>query len=266
MKEEKKPYYHRKKKKQKKATGRSILSNLILLVAIGVFCFSGFQLFKIWKGYNTGKKEYAKVRELAVETKKDEKGEETFSVNFEELKKINPDTVAWIRFDPEPSVINYPVVQGSDNEKYLSKTFSENENTVGAIFLDANASADFSDRHTLIYGHWMRDGSMFRHLEDYREQSFWEANPYFYLYTPDGKKLTYQIYSVGEVKDTSDSYLTQFATDEAFQKFLTMTKDVAQYDTGIAVDTSSRIVTLSTCTSAGDENRFVVRGVRVKEE
>lgn len=266
MKEEKKPYYHRKKKKQKKVTGKSILSNLILLVAIGVFCFSGFQLFKIWKGYNTGKKEYAKVRELAVETKKDEKGEETFSVNFEELKKINPDTVAWIRFDPEPSVINYPVVQGSDNEKYLSKTFSENENTVGAIFLDANASADFSDRHTLIYGHWMRDGSMFRHLEDYREQSFWEANPYFYLYTPDGKKLTYQIYSVGEVKDTSDSYLTQFATDEAFQKFLTMTKDVAQYDTGIAVDTSSRVVTLSTCTSAGDENRFVVRGVRVKEE
>ena len=111
----------------------------------------------------------------------------------------------------------------------------------------------------------MNDGSMFRHLEDYKDKAFWEANPYFYIYTPDGQELVYHIYSVGEVLDTADTYLTDFPTNDDYQKFLNMTKEVALYDTGIEVTTADTIVTLSTCTSANDDHRFVVRGVKVKE-
>ncbi len=89
----------------------------------------------------------------------------------------------------EPSQINYPVVQGADNDLYLHKTFSANENTLGAIFVDAAASSDFTDKNTIIYGHRMKDGSMFRKLEEYKDEDFWKENPYFYIYTPDGERL-----------------------------------------------------------------------------
>lgn len=256
--------YHRGRKKRKKKG--SIFSNIVLVIAIAVFCVSVFQLFKIGKGYYDGRSEYDKIRDLAVETGKGEDEQEGFKVNFDELLAINPDTIGWIRFSPEPSQISYPIVQGDDNSTYLKKTFSANENTLGAIFLNVDNQADFSDRNSIIYGHRMKDGSMFRHLQDYEEKSFWEANPYFYIYTPDGREITYHIYSVGVVEDTSDTYLTVFHTDEEYQTFLTMTKEVAAYDTGVEVTTEDTIVTLSTCTSASDNHRFVVRGVKEEEK
>lgn len=254
--------YHRGRKKKKKKAG--IFSTIILVVALAVFCFSAFQLFKILKGYHDGRSEYDKVRKLAVEEKKGD-GEDQFSVNFDELMKMNPDTIGWIRFHPEPSKISYPIVKGKDNSEYLKKTFSANENTLGAIFLNVDNNADFMDKNTIIYGHRMKDGSMFRHLQDYEEKSFWESNPYFYIYTPDGREITYHIYSAGQVEDTSDTYLTSFESEEAYQSFLNMTKEASLYDTGVELNAQSAIVTLSTCTSASDNHRFVVRGVKEKE-
>ena len=254
--------YHRGRKKKKKKAG--IFSTIILVVALAVFCFSAFQLFKILKGYHDGRSEYDKVRKLAVEEKKGD-GEDQFSVNFDELMKMNPDTIGWIRFHPDPSQISYPIVKGKDNSEYLKKTFSANENTLGAIFLNVDNNADFMDKNTIIYGHRMKDGSMFRHLQDYEEKSFWESNPYFYIYTPDGREITYHIYSAGQVEDTSDTYLTSFESEEAYQSFLNMTKEASLYDTGVELNAQSAIVTLSTCTSASDNHRFVVRGVKEKE-
>ena len=272
---EKKPGKKSGKKSGKKADEKkgkkksNLISNIILVVAIIVFCVSAFQLFNIFKGYHEGRSEYDKVRKLAVTTDKKKADKETgdgFQVNFEELLKMNPDTIGWIRFTPEPAQINYPIVQGQDNEKYLKTTFTANENTLGAIFLNVDNLSDYSDKNSIIYGHRMKDGSMFRHLQDYDSKSFWEKNPYFYIYTLDGRKLTYHIYSVGQVEDTSDTYLTSFESEEAYQSFLDMTKEVAMYDTGVEVTTEDKIVTLSTCTSASDEHRFVVRGVLEKEE
>ena len=218
-------------------------------------------------GYHKGKAEYDKILEIAVEEKEpEEEGQEdSFRVNFDELLAINPDTVGWIRFSPEPSQINYPVVQGDDNDLYLHKTFSANDNTVGAIFVNVYNNPDFNDRNTIIYGHRMNDNSMFHDLAKYEDKSFWESNPYFYIYTPDGREITYHIYSTGVVKDVSDTYLTEFASDEEYQAFLNMTKEVAAYDTGVEVGTDDVIVTLSTCTKASNDDRFVVRGVKESE-
>lgn len=128
-----------KKADEKKGKKKSnLIFNIILVVAIIVFCVSAFQLFNIFKGYHEGRSEYDKVRKLAVTTDKKKADKETgdgFQVNFEELLKMNPDTIGWIRFTPEPAQINYPIVQGQDNEKYLKTTFTANENTLGAIFL-----------------------------------------------------------------------------------------------------------------------------------
>ena len=257
----------RRRKEEKRQKKGGIVSTIVLVVAIAVFCVSGFQLYKIMSGYHKGKAEYDKILEIAVEEKEpEEEGqEESFRVNFDELLAINPDTVGWIRFSPEPSQINYPVVQGDDNDLYLHKTFSANDNTVGAIFVNVYNNPDFNDRNTIIYGHRMNDNSMFHDLAKYEDKSFWESNPYFYIYTPDGREITYHIYSTGVVKDVSDTYLTEFASDEDYQAFLNMTKEVAAYDTGIEVGTDDVIVTLSTCTKASNDDRFVVRGVKESE-
>lgn len=264
-------HYHRGRRK-KKSIGR-IITNIILIVALVVFAVSAFQLGKIGKGYLSGRSEYDKVRKLAItqddsnstDSGDDGSGTDGFSVDFSKLLEINSDTIGWIRFPKEPSQISYPVVQGKNNSEYLKKTFSANENTLGTIFLNVDNNKDFSDRNTLIFGHRMKDGSMFRHLQDYEDKSFWEQNPYFYIYTLDGRVLKYHIYSAGQVLDTSDSYQVTFESDEAYQSFLDMTKSTALYDTGVEVTTQSQIVTLSTCTSASDNHRFVVRGVKEEE-
>lgn len=150
---------HSRRDRRKKKGG--IISTVILIVAICVFAFSAFQLYKIFNGYHKGESEYDDLVKLAVTEDKGEQENGTddqdgsrFSVDFDALRQINPDVVAWIRFD-EPAVINYPVVQGSDNSEYLSKTFKGYDNTVGTIFVNAYNHADFNDRNTIIYGHYM---------------------------------------------------------------------------------------------------------------
>lgn len=246
----------------KKKTAARVLSNLVLVSAVIIFCISAYKLLNIGSGYVEGRSEYEEVRDLAIEYKEDQ---EKFRVDFDKLMEMNSDTIGWIRFHPEPSIINYPVVQGNDNDLYLHKTFSSNENTLGAIFLDVNNNSDFTDGNSIIYGHRMKDGSMFRQLEEYKEKSFWEDNPYFYIYTPYGTEITYQIYSVGVVEDTADTYTISFANDEEFQEFIDYTFSTADYETGVEVTTDDQIVTLSTCTASSDEHRFVVHGVKIRE-
>ena len=242
-------------KEQERKKGRTlpIIMMIISLILIG----SGVFYPQISKLIETNKNDKDKNHS--------EDGDDTFSVDFQKLLEINPDTIAWIRFPDEPSQINYPVVQGTDNSKYLKKTFSSNENTLGAIFLNVDNQKDFSDKNSVIYGHRMRDGSMFRHLQDYDTREFWKNNPYFYIYTVDGRILKYHIYSAGQVVDTSESYQTTFETDEEYQEFLNMTQSTSLYNTGVEVTTADTIVTLSTCTSASDNHRFVVRGVKEEE-
>ena len=165
MAEENKKKHHRGRRKKK--GGSNIVSNIILVIAIVVFAVSAYKLYGIFSEYNKGDKEYQKIQDLVINTeKKDDTKEETFSVDFEKLLEMNSDVVGWIRFD-EPSEINYPVVQGRDNEEYLKRTFEANTNKLGTLFVDVNNPGDFSGRNTFIYGHNMKNGSMFAQLLKY---------------------------------------------------------------------------------------------------
>lgn len=252
--------------KKKKKGGSNIVSNIILVIAIVVFAVSAYKLYGIFSEYNKGDKEYQKIQDLVINTeKKDDTKEEAFSVDFEKLLEMNSDVVGWIRFD-EPSEINYPVVQGRDNEEYLKRTFEANTNKLGTLFVDVNNPGDFSGRNTFIYGHNMKNGSMFAQLLKYKDDSFYKEHPYFYIYTPDGKVRTYEIFSAGVVKDTSDSYIMDYADDAAFQTYIDYIKQQSAYPTSAEVTTASKIVSLSTCTNVRDDERFLVHGVMIKEE
>ena len=264
MAEENKKKHHRGRRKKK--GGSNIVSNIILVIAIVVFAVSAYKLYGIFSEYNKGDKEYQKIQDLVINTeKKDDTKEEAFSVDFEKLLEMNSDVVGWIRFD-EPSEINYPVVQGRDNEEYLKRTFEANTNKLGTLFVDVNNPGDFSGRNTFIYGHNMKNGSMFAQLLKYKDDSFYKEHPYFYIYKPDGKVRTYEIFSAGVVKDTSDSYIMDYADDAAFQTYIDYIKQQSAYPTSAEVTTASKIVSLSTCTNVRDDERFLVHGVMIKEE
>ena len=257
---------HSGKKRRRKNKKVDVVSTTILIVAVCVFVFSLYQLVMMMIPYYSGGKEYDKVKDLAITMDKDSGKGDGFQVDFDVLKEQNPDTIAWIRFE-EPSVISYPVVKSADNNEYLTKTFTANDNKLGAIFMDMRNNSDFTDRNTFIYGHNLKvGGEMFSQLSEYSSEEFCKEYPNFFIYTPDGKIRTYKVFSAAVVKDTADNYNMTFATEEEYTKYLQMCQETSNYSVDVTLDVSSKIVSLSTCTNINDDERFLVQGVLVKEQ
>ncbi len=263
----------RKQKEMRKKRKGGIWSNLILAIAVAMFLFSGYKLYTIYSEYAKGDTEYKEVideviiQEIVRTDDNDEAGEKEktiFRVDFEKLQSINPEAVAWIRFD-EPSKISYPVMQTTDNEKYLDTTYEGKKNAAGALFVDVGNTKDFTDRNTFIYGHNMKNGSMFGQLRKYKNADFCKENPYFYIYTPDGMELKYQVFAVSIVEDTAESYRKFYADDNEYLQYLEHLKKIARYDTGVEVNAQSRLVSLSTCTNVTETQRLLVHGVKIGE-
>ncbi len=253
--------------KKKKKTVGEIVINILLFIAIAIFVFSLIKVVIMLIPYYSGEKTYDQVKTNAIVIEQKKGGEEkeekpTFQVDFKQLKAENPDTVGWIRFE-EPAVISYPIVKSSDNQEYLSLTFSRTPNKLGAIFMDKDNASDFSDRNTIIYGHNMMVGEqMFTSLHDYNEEEFLRKHPYFYIYNLDNKEMKFRIFSVGEIRSEEDNYRIDFPTEESVKEFLENCKNSSYYDVDVKLDAQSKIVTLSTCTDSNSaENRFVVQGV-----
>lgn len=252
----------------------NVASTIVLVIAIGVFVFSAYKLIGIYTEYRKGDKEYDHIVEEAIEIQVPEKSDgtreqtstehTTLRVDFDKLRKTNADVVGWIQFD-EPKKINYPIVQGTDNDKYLTSTFEGKKNSSGSIFMDAGNEGGFSDPNTFIYGHNMKNGSMFGQLRKFKTKEYCEQNPYFYIYTPDGKEIKYQIFAVCIVEDTSKSYTRFFHSDEEYLDYLNYIKSIARYNTGVELNAESQIVSLSTCTNVTETQRLLVHGVKVNE-
>ena len=248
-----------KKKKKQKRAAFNFASGGVLIIAACVFIFSLYQLITMLIPYYSGGEEYDKIKNIAITADEEGKG---FTVDFDALLKENEDTVAWIRFD-EPAVINYPVVKSADNNEYLTKTFTANDNKLGAIFVDTRNSNDFSDKNTFIYGHHLNvGGEMFSELLKYENESFCKKHPNFYIYTPDGKVRTYKVFSAGVVKDTADNYKLDYATDADYEAYLKLCEESSNYKVeDVELTAQSQIVSLSTCTNVRDDERFLVQGV-----
>ena len=190
---------------------RYIKEIMIVAVCLMVLSFCVCTGFGIYFMYREGVQEYEDLRTYVKETDEDDHTEGTDGsdgkqtvVDFKALKKINPDIVAWIRI-PDTS-IDYPVVQGNDDSYYLTHTFKKTEHVAGAIFLDSDNNADFSDDKNIIYGHNMKDGSMFQGLHKYESESYLQEHNKVYLYLPDGEALTYTVIKCGYVKADSDTF------------------------------------------------------------
>lgn len=255
---------------------KKFFSIFFTCIFAGIFTFSAYKMYITINEYSEGDEEYAEVYDVAT-TPNPSKADNIavtatieepnypydITIDFNELRRKNAETIGWIRFAPEPETINYPIVQTIDNDFYLHHTFTGRESMMGAIFMETTNAPDFSDQNTVIYGHRMKNKSMFYHLEDYKKKEFWEQYPYFYIYTPDGMVNTYMVFSCATIPAGSPTYETYFGGENEFNSMIKSIKKAGYYDTGIEVSYGSKIVTLSTCTAASDDNRITVRGVLI---
>ena len=245
---------------------KSILYHAVLIILVVSGVFFGYKTYGILSEYYKAAKEYREIQEIAIkEVECEEESEEkNIAVNFEELARINPDIVAWIRFE-EPSIINYPIVQGANNQKYLTTTFEGAENGAGCLYMDANNTGDFSDRNTFIYGHYKKNGHMFGSLGKYKDESYYKNHPFFDIYTPDGVKSRYRIFAVTVVDSDSDSYRKVYVNEEEYHNYLSMVKQLSLYETDVQVTGDASIVSLSTCTNVSRDERLLIHAVRINQ-
>lgn len=264
MKEEKK----RKNKKKKKA---GIIPRLLFLICLGVFCFAGWKIFSLYKQYQVGVREYEDLRQYTEDKKKKPEKKDVCpkKVDFDKLKKINPDVVGWI-YIPNTE-IDYPIVKGKDNKQYLHRTYKGVNNFAGSIFLDCDCRADFYSANSIVYGHNMRNGSMFGLLKKYYDTNYnkkanFKKRKIIWIITPEREK-EYTIFSAREINVYKDlePYFIDFTSLEAYQEFLDQAVDKSLYKTGVPVDTSNFVLTLSTCTSTTESGRFIVHAKMIQD-
>ena len=263
-----------KQPEQKKKKKSDVLLTIALIAAIAVFCYAAFNLYHIYTEYKKGTDEYNQIEEMAV-TERDADSAEVagpnaqlkppIEVDFDKLKSVNEDVVGWIYVDALPD-ISYPIVKGKDNQTYLHQTYEKNYNFAGTIFVDYENSGDFSDCNTLVYGHNMKNGSMFGHLKKFREDDkLYKQDKYFWILTPE-RNYRYEIITAYTTGVNSDTYTLFKGPGEEFEKYLETIKGYSEIqtdDTDLTI--KDRIVTLSTCTG-NESTRFVVQGKRVDAE
>lgn len=181
--------------------------------------------------------------------------EEAPETNFvAQLKAKYPDMVGWIKI--EGTDIDFPVVQGKDNDFYLNHTYKGEYHPFGEVFMDKDDKPDYSDQNTVLYGHNVRSGHVFHDLEQYKEQTFRDAHPYIEIDTVDGKK-TYEIVAV-YTASAYDPYRKPNYSEEEWEKFRTWVKGKNRIKESLP-DRDGRILTLSTCSD--EEDRLVIHAV-----
>lgn len=184
-------------------------------------------------------------------------------IDWEGLKNINTDVVAWI-FLPGLE-LSYPVMQAADNGYYLHRDIKQEYLFAGSIFLDSYNSSDFANYNSIIYGHNMRDGSMFAKLKDYKDSQILKSCPYFWVFTPMRDYL-YRIFSVHTAKSGEETYMLRFVDQDSYMDWLNMMQSASSVETDVEFSEKlpGKVVTLSTCTE-NQEVCQVVQGILIGE-
>ncbi len=216
-----------------------------------------YKIISIQWGYMEADRIYTE----AAETYVSENGSDSLTVDLASLKAINPEIIGWLSVDN--TEISYPVVQGADNDKYLKTAYDGSKSNSGSIFMNAYNASDFSDQNTLIYGHHMRDQSMFGKLLEFEDPTYLDQHRTFSICTENGT-YQYQIFAAYVTYSASFVYTDHFEFSWDFYDYIEKSLASSILDMGVEVTEEDKIVTLSTCTSRGNRaERFVVQGKRV---
>lgn len=271
-----------KKSNKRTKKKRKLLLGVLCLVFASVFIFSAYKVYTIIHGYNEAEKRYDLLMQsvLAADAATSAQGDDTapaaetdpgstekdsspVTVDFDELAKISDYVVGWL-YLPD-TVINYPVAQYRDNEYFLDRFIDGKVQVGGTLFVDCSCPGDFSGQNSVIYGHNMRDGSMFACLDDFGEQEFYNAHPVIYLSTPTCD-YRIEVFSAFTTSAVSYVYTTFFPYASSFDDHISALRYMSEIKSEVEVGPDDRIVTLSTCAYSFDDARFVVIGKLVPME
>lgn len=170
------------------------------------------------------------------------------------LRQVNEDVIGWVLIPG--TKINYPIVQGEDNSYYLNHLWDGRKNSCGSIFMECTESSDFTDFHTILYGHNMSDGSMFSNLHYYDYQSYLPHNPYVYVVTDSGV-YRYEIYAAHTIEIDNYVYALDLSREDQKERLIEASMEKTVIDAGITPAVTDRILTLSTC-DGGQSVRWVI--------
>lgn len=188
-------------------------------------------------------------------------------IDFEKLEGINPDLYAWIRIPG--TVIDYPIAQREgDDGYYLTHDMYQEPRFAGCIFSEDCNSRDFTDSNTVLYGHNMKNQTMFQNLHLFSDSDFFQEHPYVYIYTP-GHVLVYKIFAAYTYDDRHIMNSFDFSDKEVFETYLkdifhtrTMDRNLRE---DISLSAEDRIITLATCIAGQTQSRYLVQAVLIKD-
>lgn len=231
---------------------KDLFRKIILMISLPVFVVSLINVYTGVKEYYKNNKLYNDIDTLNPFNNND------LNIAYSKLKELNNDYVGWI-YIPDTN-ISYPIVKGTDNLFYLNHNFLKAESKAGSIFIDCNVNV-FENKNTIIYGHYMKDGSMFADLHKLSSEL---NNSYKVYIATESKILEYEVFSL--FKDSADinNYQTFWSSNDDYINYLNtlITKSTINYN--ILLDKDSEIITLSTCDFNYSNGRLLVIAVLVK--
>ncbi|MEE1502653.1 MAG: class B sortase [Acutalibacteraceae bacterium] len=235
---------------------RFVLKLLLFILTIGIV-ISSYNVCSVLLEYKKTSVVYDDISSFAVspekETNKDttNNGLPNISINFENLKQINPDIKGWLY--NEALGVNYPVIQGNDNSQYLKHLPTGEYSESGTLFFDFRT--DITAEHILVYGHNMYNGSMFGGLQKYTDQEFYNQHPTFYYYE-ENNTYKLNVISAHYTNDTDFTYTLGEQLD--MEKYVEYIKEKSCIKTDVKYRSGDSIITFSTCAYLKSGNRFVV--------
>lgn len=226
-----------------------ILRTIINIVLISIIAVCAYKIYDKSAEYKKADESYAQIR-----LEKENENNNNLYNKYEDYR-------GWIKVDN--TNIDYPIVQGKDNSFYLDKDINKNYVSSGSIFMNY-LNNGFNDENTILFGHHMRNKTMFAQLEKYKEKEFFQNDNDIKIEVENDKVLTYKVFSV-YVTDDNDNYIkTNFDNKSEYKEFLDKIKNKSIYKSDINVDENDKIITLSTCSYEFDDARMVVHGKLLK--
>lgn len=269
---------------------RKWVFRIIFIILLAVFLFSAGSLFLIYRQYKDSEEVYDTAASQFVNPGKgnadgpvatvanvplpdartdEKKAEESesgnaiitpFEVDFDALHAINEDIVGWIYC--EGTSINYPILQTDDNDYYIHRSYDRSYLFTGSIFVEELNQPIFMDSNTIIYGHNMRDGSMFAVLQDWREQEFYDTHRYIWIFTPE-QDYAMLVFSAYTTSATSDTYQVFSGPGEDMNQYLAYAQNSSEFSSDVELDPEGKYVVLSTCAYVFDNARYVLHGMLI---
>ena len=274
-----------KKKKKYKLKWKNLIALLIFLIAFIFLIKSGIDLINYFIDTNNTNEEIKSIEDAVkieevpdsdnteiIEQKEDIPEDNPYwdyikmnliSVNFDDLLKINNETKGWIQVNG--TNINYPFVQTNNNDYYLTHSYDKSYNQAGWVFMDYRNDTVNYDKNTILYAHGMNNKTMFGSLRNILSSSWYNNtnNHIIKLSTPTENTL-WQVFSVYHIETTNDYIQTEFASDEEYQSFLDMLKGRSAVTFDTSLNTTDKILTLSTCYNKTD--KVVMHAKLIKRE